>query len=58
VTPSLTKYPGAVESKGADMIGDVSGVSGVPEIIALGVVAVIFVTVLFWSMRPKSSGKS
>jgi hypothetical protein len=40
------------------MVADISGSSGIPEIIALGIVAVVFVSILFWSMRPKSHDKS
>jgi hypothetical protein len=40
------------------MIAEVSGVSGIPQIIALAVVALIFATILFWSIRSKSHNKS
>jgi nitrogen fixation-related uncharacterized protein len=40
------------------MIAEVSGVSGIPQIIALVVVALIFATILFWSVRSKSHNKS
>jgi hypothetical protein len=40
------------------MIADVSRGSGIPEIIAVVVVAVVFATILFWSIRSKSHNKS
>jgi hypothetical protein len=36
------------------MIADISGGSGIPQIIALGIVAVVFVTILFRSSRSRS----
>jgi hypothetical protein len=40
------------------MIAEVSGTSGIPQVIALVVVALIFATILFWSVRSKSHNKS
>jgi nitrogen fixation-related uncharacterized protein len=40
------------------MIAEVSGASGIPQVIALVIVALIFATILFWSVRSKSHNKS
>jgi hypothetical protein len=40
------------------MIDSVSGVSGIPQLLALVIVAVGFVAILFWSTRSKSDKKS
>jgi flagellar basal body-associated protein FliL len=40
------------------MIDSVSGVSGIPQVVALVILAVGFVTILAWSIRSKSHKKS
>ena len=40
-------------SKGIHMTGDVSGVSGLPVLIAMLIVAAVFVSILVWSTRPR-----
>ena len=40
------------------MIDSVSGVNGIPQLVALVILAVGFVTILAWSIRSKSRNKS
>jgi hypothetical protein len=40
------------------MIDSVSGVSGIPQLVALAILAAGFVTILVWSTRSKSHKKS
>jgi hypothetical protein len=45
-------------SRGVLMIDSVSGASGIPQLVALVILAVGFVTILAWSIRSKSHKKS